>query len=612
VDFESASTSVSIRLIHVASAAQSLPFLSGQPRALRSHGFEVFAVSSAGAELEEFGRAESIPVFAVRMPRSVSPLADFWAVIRLWRLFRKLSPRIVHAHTPKAGLVALIAARLAGVPVRIFHIHGLPQLTARGLTRRLLDQATAVSCRLATRVLSVSESNRAALIDAGLCAADKCSLPLAGSINGVDATGRFNPARFANGHRDGCRRRWGIGSGEFVVAFVGRLVRDKGLAELSRAWAGVARRRPRVRLIVAGAPDDRDSLPPGVERALHEDPTVAMVGWINDIPALYAASDLVVLPSYREGFPTSLLEAAAMSLPVVAADVSGCRDAVLDGITGMLVPAGDSAALETAILSYAISPELRRRHGEAARRRVRSEFAPENMWDALLEIYRRELRLHTAPNLSIAKRTFDVVTAAAGLALLSPILLSVAIAIRLALRETALFRQVRPGRGERPFVMLKFRTLRSMTGPDGRELADSERLTPLGRFLRRTSLDELPELFNVLKGDMSLVGPRPLRMDYLDYFDGRERLRFAVRPGITGWAQIHGRNRAAWDDRLARDVWYVENRSFGLDLRILARTIAGVLRSDGVVTDPGSILKNFDVERRERSRGEGNAVADAG
>ncbi|MCE5268414.1 MAG: sugar transferase, partial [Planctomycetaceae bacterium] len=161
-----------------------------------------------------------------------------------------------------------------------------------------------------------------------------------------------------------------------------------------------------------------------------------------------------------------------------------------------------------------------------------------------------------------------------------------------------LFRQWRPGLGERPFLLYKFRTMNDACGPDGRPLPDAARLTALGRFIRRTSLDELPQLWNVLRGEMSLVGPRPLRMDYLPYFTRLERLRHSVRPGITGWAQVHGRNEASWDDRFANDVWYVEHWSLWLDLRILWLTLRQVVHGRGIVVDACSIMKNLDEERR--------------
>jgi len=198
------------------------------------------------------------------------------------------------------------------------------------------------------------------------------------------------------------------------------------------------------------------------------------------------------------------------------------------------------------------------------------------------------------------KRMVDVVVALLGLVVFSPVIAAVALVIRLTMGRPVLFRQVRPGFKTRPFTMYKFRTMREAYGPDGTPLLDAERLTPLGRLLRKTSLDELPQLWNVLRGDLSLVGPRPLLTRYLPYFTERELVRHEVRPGITGWAQIHGRNASSWDRRLADDVWYVEHQSLWLDFRILVATARIALLGRGVVVDPESTMRNLDVERADR------------
>jgi lipopolysaccharide/colanic/teichoic acid biosynthesis glycosyltransferase len=180
------------------------------------------------------------------------------------------------------------------------------------------------------------------------------------------------------------------------------------------------------------------------------------------------------------------------------------------------------------------------------------------------------------------KRSFYVVVAACGLVVLSPVLGVVAVAVRWRLGAPVLFVQVRPGRAGAPFRLLKFRTRTDRRDPVGALLPDAERLTALGRILRRTSLDELPELVNVLRGDMSLVGPRPLLMEYLDRYTPEQARRHEVAPGITGWAQVNGRNDTTWEARFANDLYYVEHRSFGLDLRILGRTVVQVFTGAGV------------------------------
>jgi lipopolysaccharide/colanic/teichoic acid biosynthesis glycosyltransferase len=198
------------------------------------------------------------------------------------------------------------------------------------------------------------------------------------------------------------------------------------------------------------------------------------------------------------------------------------------------------------------------------------------------------------------KRLFDIVVSAAALLVLAPLLLLLAILVRCFLGAPVLFRQRRSGLGRRPFTLCKFRSLTDERGADGELLSDSQRLTRFGRLLRLSSLDELPELWNVLKGDMSLVGPRPLLPRYDSYYTERELRRFDLLPGITGWAQINGRNDLAWDDRLACDIRYVESCSFGLDLKILFLTVIKVLRRDNIQADPGATFGALDEERRGR------------
>lgn len=198
------------------------------------------------------------------------------------------------------------------------------------------------------------------------------------------------------------------------------------------------------------------------------------------------------------------------------------------------------------------------------------------------------------------KRIFDVVLASVALVLLSPIALIVASAIFVTMGRPVIFRQVRPGLHGKPFVMYKFRTMLDLRDEKGNLLPDEKRLTRLGKFLRRFSLDEIPELWNVLKGDMSMVGPRPLLVKYMPYFTDRERKRFDVRPGITGLALIRGRNRLGWEERLALDVEYVENYSFGMDMKILLLTLWKVIRCEDVVELPRTVMLDLDEERKAR------------
>jgi lipopolysaccharide/colanic/teichoic acid biosynthesis glycosyltransferase len=193
----------------------------------------------------------------------------------------------------------------------------------------------------------------------------------------------------------------------------------------------------------------------------------------------------------------------------------------------------------------------------------------------------------------IAKRMVDVVAASAGLCLTAPVLVAVSLLVRRRLGSPVLFRQQRPGLRGKPFEMVKFRTMRDAVDLDGTPLPDHERITAFGSWLRSTSLDELPELWNVLRGDMSLVGPRPLLMQYLPLYSKEQARRHEVRPGITGWAQVSGRNSVDWPSRFAMDVWYVDHVSLMLDVKILVRTISAVLLRQGISAAGEATMKPF-------------------
>lgn len=191
------------------------------------------------------------------------------------------------------------------------------------------------------------------------------------------------------------------------------------------------------------------------------------------------------------------------------------------------------------------------------------------------------------------KRLLDITASAAGLIILSPVLLILIYLIKKNLGSPVFFTQERPGKDGKPFKMIKFRSMRDAVGSDGQPLPDRERLTPFGKKLRATSLDELPELWNVLKGEMSLVGPRPLLMHYLPLYNDFQNRRHEVRPGVTGWAQVNGRNAISWDDKFAYDVWYVDNRSVWLDIKILFLTVKKVFIKEGISAEGEATMPYF-------------------
>ncbi|MBF5043473.1 glycosyltransferase family 4 protein [Aggregicoccus sp. 17bor-14] len=385
-----------LRVLHVTTVPATLLFLRGHLAYQRAQGLWVGAVAAPGKALTDFAAREGVPCFGVPMARAVTPLQDLASLAQLVRLLRRERPQVVHAHTPKGGLLGMLAGRLAGVPVCIYHLHGLPLETARGRKRLLLRCTERLSCSLAHQVLCVSGSLRAVALRERLVPAHKLQVPGHGSVAGVDAAGHFDPSRHLPA-RAATRRRLGIPEDAPVVGFVGRIVRDKGVGELASAWGELRERFPTAHLLVVGAPEPMDPVPAGVLEALRQDPRVHLAGVTLDVPPLYAAMDVVALPSHREGFGMVNAEAAAMGLPVVTAQVTGCVDSVQAGVTGEMVPVGDARALAAALARYLASPSLRRRHGEAGRARMLRDFRPEVLCEATLQVYRALLARRGLP-----------------------------------------------------------------------------------------------------------------------------------------------------------------------------------------------------------------------
>jgi glycosyltransferase involved in cell wall biosynthesis len=372
-----------MRLLHVLTVPITLRFLRGQVEFVSNEGFDVHVACAPGPQLDEFAATRPVTTHAIELSRRVDPRGDLASLTAMARLIREVRPDIVHAHTPKGGLIGMMAAAACRVPKRIYHLRGLPLLTATGPMRRVLWTTESISFASAHRVLSVSHSLADAVRDAHIVGASKARVLCGGSGNGID-TRRFDPKNAPT--RAASRAAFALDPDHLVVACVGRLVRDKGIPELLRAWAGI-RTRGDATLFVVGPLEERDALRPEEVEQLQSDPTIRHLPFTEDMPAVYAASDLVVLPSHREGFPNVPLEAAAMCLPVVTTDAVGCRDAVVEGETGQIVRVGDAVGLERAIVGYLASESLRREHGEAGRRRAVRDFDPEQIWRALVAEY---------------------------------------------------------------------------------------------------------------------------------------------------------------------------------------------------------------------------------
>ncbi len=378
------------RLCYVVTNSWATSYLAGQLAYLRSQGFEVTLITSPGKELDAFQRKEGVESVRVPIERSIRPWRDFCSLVRLFRAFRSLRPQIVNAGTPKAGLLGMLAAWAARVPVRIYVVHGLRLETTRGLKRRILAMTERIASACAHRVICVSQSLADQYIQLGLADRRKVIVLGAGSANGVDAAELApTPRRIIQAHQ--IREQFGISPEEPVIGYVGRLARDKGIADLVQAFAAVSSRIPTAWLLLVGDFDKADALDEATTASIRSHPRIVKTGFIDGVAPYYHAMNVVALPSFREGFPTVILEAQAAGLPTVGYQATGVVDAILDGVTGRLVPIGAVEQLAAALLEYLHDPKLAAAHGASGQGRAKSEFSNQRIWNALLEEYHKLL-----------------------------------------------------------------------------------------------------------------------------------------------------------------------------------------------------------------------------
>lgn len=377
---------MSLKLAKVTTICASLRVLArGFLRYLHEQGCVVHTVSAPDPEADVLYEREHVArVHSVPMSRSISPLADLRALWRLYRIFRREKFPLVHASTPKGGLLGMLAAWLARVPVRIFTYRGWPTSQKRGLKRSLLLLTDRISFACSTHATAIAHSLADELVAAGMVKRQKLRVIHHGSSNGIDARRFVRNGPAAQAPK---RREWEIPADGIVIGFVGRLVRDKGVVELAEAWQRIREKHPRAYLLLVGTPEPQDPPPPEIIATWEADERVRMPGWMNDVCPAYEAMDLLVLPTYREGFGNVLLEANCYELPVIASDISGCQDAVAPGVSGLLVTPRDPVALAEALDQLLGEAALRTRLGKQGRARVEADFQPADIWRGYWDLY---------------------------------------------------------------------------------------------------------------------------------------------------------------------------------------------------------------------------------
>lgn len=377
------------RLLRITTVPISLHLLlNGQLSFMQSNGFDVLTASAEGPEIAHL-RSRDIPHNVIPLTRRITPLRDLWCVFLLVRLIRKFKPHIVHTHTPKAGLLGMVAAWLCRVPVRMHTVAGIPYQEARGPRRALLRWAERVTYLAAHHIYPNSTGLRQFMELEFPDLKSKFKVLGNGSSNGVNPE-FFQPTPQLATQAAAIRKQLNFNENDWVACFVGRVVRDKGIGELVEAFSQLASEHANVHLFLVGHPeDDLDPLPQATTDLLLKSKSVVRPGFQEDIRPWIMASNVLILPSYREGFPNVLLQAAAMEKPCIATNINGCNEIIVNGETGLLVPAKNASALGEAMRWCYRNQNDAAKMGMNARTHVMNQFSQSYIWYELLKEYRQ-------------------------------------------------------------------------------------------------------------------------------------------------------------------------------------------------------------------------------
>ncbi|WP_242670149.1 glycosyltransferase family 4 protein [Gramella sp. KN1008] len=375
------------KLVRITTIPLSLEkLLEGQLTFMNDH-YEVIAIAAEERRLEKYGRHNGVRTFCVDMTRAITPFQDLRSLWVLYKFLKKEKPLIVHTHTPKAGIIGMLAAKLAGVPLRLHTVAGLPLMETSGVKRRVLEAVEKLTYKMAVRVYPNSFELKKIILKEGYINKDKLKVLGEGSSNGID-TGYFNPALY-NEEIKGVREELGIPYEDFIFIFIGRLVKEKGIKELVKAFVNLQNNHPNTSLLLVGPFErDLDPLDDEVFDLIDSHQKIFTTGYQQDVRPYLAAADVLAFPSYREGFPNVVMQANAMNLPAIVTNINGCNEIITERENGIIIPVKDQDALERAMFKMMTDKEFRLILAKNARKLIEKKFERKTFWEILLKEYK--------------------------------------------------------------------------------------------------------------------------------------------------------------------------------------------------------------------------------
>ena len=384
-----------LKLIRITTVPLSLKVLLKRQLNFMSQHFNVLAVSSPGTMLKEVAAQEGVKVGAVEMTRAITPLKDLQALWQLYRLLKKEKPVIVHTHTPKAGLLGMMAAKMANVPIRMHTVAGLPLMESTGNKRKVLETVEKITYGCATKVYPNSQNLATFILNNKFCSKGKIKVLGNGSSNGID-TDYFQPSPAIEAAGNELKTNYEIEPGDFVFLFIGRLVKDKGIEELVQAFTVLKREMKGIKLILVGPFEpELDPISAEIEEKIKTDKDIICAGFQQDVRPFLQISNALTFPSYREGFPNVPMQAGCFNLPSIVTDINGCNEIVEHEKNGLIIPVKNSQALKEAMEYLLTNKASYEAMKQQARQMIQARYDQNLFWNLLLNEYNEQLKKHS-------------------------------------------------------------------------------------------------------------------------------------------------------------------------------------------------------------------------